>query len=53
MRGSIKNHCPVVEMGLPGGTMHKADECVPLAEIEKLTALYARVLGAYFADPPR
>jgi succinyl-diaminopimelate desuccinylase len=49
----IKAHCPVVEMGLPGGTMHKADECVPLAEIEKLTALYSRVLEAYFANPPQ
>ena len=48
----IKDYCPVVEMGLPGGTMHKADECVPVAEIEKLTALYERVLAAYFADPP-
>ena len=48
----IKDFCPVVEMGLPGGTMHKADECVPVAEIEKLTALYARVLEAYFAKPP-
>ena len=48
----IKDYCPVVEMGLPGGTMHKADECVPVAEIEKLTALYERVLGAYFANPP-
>jgi succinyl-diaminopimelate desuccinylase len=49
----IKDHCPVVEMGLPGGTMHKADECVPVAEIEKLTALYERVLTAYFAHPPQ
>ena len=48
----IKNHCPVVEMGLPGGTMHKANECVPVVEIEKLTALYERVLEAYFANPP-
>ena len=48
----IKDYCPVVEMGLPGGTMHKADECVPVAEIEKLTALYERVLSAYFANPP-
>jgi succinyl-diaminopimelate desuccinylase len=49
----IKDFCPVVEMGLPGGTMHKADECVPLSEIETLTVLYARALEAYFADPPR
>src|SRR6195952_3938964 len=48
----IKNHCPVVEMGLPGSTMHKANECVPVAQIEKLTALYERVLEAYFANPP-
>ena len=49
----IKDHCPVVEMGLPGGTMHKADECVPVAEIEKLTTLYERVLAAYFAALPQ
>lgn len=49
----IKDHCPVVEMGLPGGTMHKADECVPVVEIEKLTTLYERVLAAYFANPPQ
>jgi len=49
----IKNHCPVVELGLPGGTMHKADECVPLAEIEALTGIYTRLLATYFADPPR
>jgi succinyl-diaminopimelate desuccinylase len=49
----IKDHCPVVEMGLPGSTMHKADECVPLVEIEKLTALYERVLAVYFAHPPQ
>lgn len=48
----IKDYCPVVELGLPGGTMHKADECVPVAEIEKLTALYERILAAYFAHPP-
>ncbi len=49
----IKDHCPVVEIGLPGATMHKADECVPLGEIETLTTLYTRVLEAYFADPLR
>ena len=29
----IKDHCPVAELGLPSGTMHKADECAPVAEI--------------------
>lgn len=48
----IKDYCPVVELGLPGGTMHKANECVPVAEIEKLTVLYERILAAYFANPP-
>ena len=33
----IKDHCPVAELGLPGTTMHKVDECMPVAEIEKLT----------------
>lgn len=48
----IKSYCPVAEVGLPGVTMHKIDECVPLAEIERLTGIYAAVLEAYFADPP-
>jgi succinyl-diaminopimelate desuccinylase len=47
----IKNDCPVAEVGLPGATMHKADECVPVAEIHRLTDLYAAVLRAYFASP--
>src|SRR6185312_4322607 len=28
----IKSVCPVVELGLAGATMHKSDECVPVAE---------------------
>ncbi|MBU6298100.1 MAG: succinyl-diaminopimelate desuccinylase [Alphaproteobacteria bacterium] len=48
----IKDHCPVVELGLPGATMHKTDECVPVADIEKLTDIYAALLDAYFANPP-
>jgi succinyl-diaminopimelate desuccinylase len=49
----IKEHCPVAEIGLPGGTMHMADECVAVAEIERLTELYAEILHAYFANPPQ
>lgn len=49
----ITRYCPVAEVGLPGTTMHKVDECVPLAEIERLTQIYAAVLEAYFADPPK
>ena len=48
----IKDVCPVVELGLAGATMHKADECVPVAEISALTDIYAAVLTAYFAKPP-
>ncbi|MFM9978780.1 MAG: succinyl-diaminopimelate desuccinylase [Sphingomonadaceae bacterium] len=41
--------CPVVEFGLPNGTMHKLDEAVALADIEQLTEIYARVLAKVFA----
>ena len=48
----IKDHCPVVELGLAGATMHKTDECVAVSEIEKLTDIYAALLTDYFAKPP-
>jgi succinyl-diaminopimelate desuccinylase len=48
----IKDMCPVVELGLAGATMHKADECVAVAEIAALTDIYAALLSAYFAKPP-
>ncbi len=32
--------------------MHKVDECMPVAEIEKLTEIYTAILSAYFAAPP-
>ena len=48
----IKDICPVVELGLAGTTMHKANECVPVAEIHALTDIYAAILAAYFAKPP-
>ena len=44
----VAQYCPVVELGLPGPTMHKADECVPLADVRALTALYAAFLTRYF-----
>lgn len=47
----IKNYCPVAEVGLAGATMHKIDECVPVAEIETLTAIYEAILQDYFAAP--
>ena len=48
----IKDVCPVVELGLAGATMHKADECVAVSEITALTDIYAALLAAYFAKPP-
>jgi succinyl-diaminopimelate desuccinylase len=43
----IKDHCPVIEFGLAGATMHKVDEHVPVADIEALSRIYERVLDAY------
>jgi succinyl-diaminopimelate desuccinylase len=40
----ITRHCEVVEFGLGGATMHKADEKVPLADLETLTQIYQRIL---------
>ncbi|MDF2231606.1 succinyl-diaminopimelate desuccinylase [Albimonas sp. CAU 1670] len=45
----VKDHCPVAEFGLTGLTMHQTDECAPVAEIEKLKAVYARIIRDYFA----
>jgi len=44
----IKNHCPVVEFGLVGQTMHQVDECVATADLDRLAAIYRRFLDAYF-----
>jgi succinyl-diaminopimelate desuccinylase len=46
----IKELCPVVELGLMNATMHQSNECVPVADLEKLTDIYTAILGAYFAD---
>ncbi len=44
----VRNHCPVVEFGLVGKTMHQVDERVELAQIAALKAVYARILKDYF-----
>jgi len=44
----VKNHCPVVEFGLVGKTMHQVDECVPVDQILQLKSIYGRVLRDYF-----
>ena len=45
----VKAHCPVVEFGLVGRTMHQVDERVEVAQIGQLKAIYARILKEYFA----
>ena len=45
----VKHHCPVVEFGLVGKTMHQVDECVPVEQITQLKAIYTRILKDYFA----
>jgi succinyl-diaminopimelate desuccinylase len=49
----IKDHCPVAELGLSNATMHKANECATIADIHLLSEIYAEIVGAYFANPPR
>jgi succinyl-diaminopimelate desuccinylase len=44
----VKDHCPVVEFGLVGTTMHKVDERVRVGDIHQLKAIYGRVLRDYF-----
>ena len=46
----VKNHCPVVEFGLVGKTMHAVDERVEVAQIHQLKAIYTRILQDYFAQ---
>ena len=45
----VKDHCPVVEFGLVGRTMHQVDERVPVDDVHRLKAVYARILDDWFA----
>jgi succinyl-diaminopimelate desuccinylase len=45
----VKDHCPVIEFGLVGKTMHQVDERVEVAHIHQLKAIYGRILREYFA----
>ncbi len=44
----IKDHCPAVEFGLVGKTMHQVDERVWIEDIPRLKAIYRRILEGYF-----
>lgn len=41
--------CPVIEFGLCNATMHKRDEAVSLADLDKLAAIYRRIAEAALA----
>ena len=45
----VQHHCPVVEFGLVGKTMHQVDERVEISQIHQLKQIYARILADYFA----
>lgn len=45
----IKDHCPVVELGLVGQTMHQVDENTSLEDLETLTRVFTRILSGFFA----
>lgn len=48
----IRSHCPVVEFGLVGTSLHQTDEYAEVAHVHQLKAVYARVLRDYFAAGP-
>jgi succinyl-diaminopimelate desuccinylase len=44
----ITHHCPVVEFGLVGQTMHQVDERVPIGDLRALTTIYRKIIDRYF-----
>ncbi|MDR6288630.1 MULTISPECIES: succinyl-diaminopimelate desuccinylase [Inquilinus] len=46
----VKDHAPVVELGLVNATIHKTDENVPVEEIETLTRIYRAVIEDSFPE---
>ena len=44
----IKDHCEVVEFGMVGQTMHKADEQARIEDLQNLRLIYEAVLRGYF-----
>lgn len=44
----IRAHCPVVEFGITGDTMHKVDERVRIDDMHGLTRIYADILASFF-----
>lgn len=48
----IAQYGPVVECGLVGPSMHKADEHIALADLTGLTEIYSAFMHRYFAGDP-
>jgi len=46
----VAQYGPVVECGLVGPSMHKADEHVAIADVTGLTAIYTAFMKRYFGD---
>ena len=46
----IVSHCPVVEVGLTGETMHMVNERVSVPDIHTLKSIYRRILTTYFGE---
>ena len=44
----IASHCPVIEFGLVGQTMHQVDERAAVSDLEALTRIYRAILDRYF-----
>ena len=44
----VQRHCPVIEFGLVGKTMHQVDERVEVTQIHQLKSIYTRILSDYF-----
>ncbi len=44
----IRAHCPVIEFGIVGATMHKTDERVAVSDMTALTDIYSHTLKAWF-----
>ena len=45
----VKDHCPVVEFGLVGSSMHQVDEFADIDQIHALKRVYSCILQSYFA----
>jgi len=43
----IARYCPVAEFGLVGASMHRVDECVPVAELRQLTQVYKALIEGF------